>query len=199
MKPKHQPAAAAASKQQQPEQLQSNSPQQREHQLKQQHKQQHLKIVGLEEQCARLKQQKRVAERYATAQAAEAEAAREEIAQLRAKLEHARQRATFYERTAEQRLSEVKTLRRELCTSFKARVEGDVFRAVEATGQADLFPATLMPTLAAVASSLATEALQQRAARLAAPDSHPLGLHPGVHEWASLHDTCGRLFAPLEL
>lgn len=175
--------------------------------------QQHRKIAGLEEQCARLKQQKRVAEKYATTQQQEAEAARGEAAAARAetaavraeaaalrdKLEQARQRAYFYERTAEQRLGEVHHLRRELDSSFKARVEADVFRAIEATGQADLFPHGLMPTLAAVASSLATEALQRRAARLAAPDSHPLGLHPGVHEWASLSDTCGRLFAPLEL
>lgn len=147
----------------------------------------HRKVVGLEQHCARLKQQKRVAEKFAGEAEARAEAASADAAQREAaltkRLTEAKQQARYYQMTAEQRLGEIRHLRAKLDCSFQARVEQDVFRAVEATGDAQVFPYGLTPTLAAVQSKVGAEALQQRARRLEDPAAHPLGLHPGVHEW----------------
>lgn len=159
----------------------------------------HSKVVSLEQHCARLKQQKRVAEKFASSAQAEAEAAtrlagearaeaqlaKRQRAALEARLMESERLAKHYEQLAEQRLGEVYYLRRKFDMSFHARVEEDVFRAIEATGQADVFPHGLTPTLAALQSKVGGAALQRRAARLADPGLHPLGLHPGVHEWAS--------------
>ena len=147
-------------------------------------------LAVLEEHCARLKQQKRVAEKFATGALAEAEAARAQVAALTSELESERRRAQCCERMAEQRAAELIRLRREWDDSFQARVEDDVFRAVEATGDAQIFPYDLTPTLAAIQSKVGGAALQRRTARLQDPACHPLGLHPGVREWG----TCG---APL--
>ncbi len=159
----------------------------------------HSKVVSLEQHCAQLKQQKRVAEKFAsTAQAqaeataqlastarAEADLAKRQRTALEARLADSERRAKHFEQLAEQRLGEVYHLRRKFDVSFQSRVEEDVFRAIEATGQADVFPHGLTPTLAAVQSKVGGAALQRRAARLADLTRHPLGLHPGVHEWAS--------------
>jgi len=150
-----------------------------------QHSLSRRKFDALEQHCARLKQQKRVAEKFATAAQAETEAAKHHVAAMTQRLEDLARRAQYYERLAEQRLGEVNYLRGKWDTSFQARVEQDVFRAVEATGDARLFPYSLTPTLAAVQSKVGGAALQRRAARLTDPGVHPLGLHPGVHEWAS--------------
>ena len=64
------------------------------------------------------------------------------------------------------------------------------------TGDAQIFPYGLTPTLAAVQSKVGGAALQQRAARLADPDVHPLGLHPSVHEWVDFDASIGKLRAP---
>lgn len=148
----------------------------------------HRKITALEEQCARLKQQKRVAEKFASEQQQAADAARQGTDATRQALEKMTARARYFESMYETQLREVHRLRCELSHSFKTRVEHDVFRVIEATGDADMFSHGLMPTLAAVQSKVATAALQRRAARLADPGSDPLGFHPAVNEWACLSD-----------
>lgn len=137
----------------------------------------HRRVTALEEQCARLKQQKRVAEKFATESLARAE-------EYKRRAEKTKERADMYEKLAEQRLGEVHHLRTREAVCFQSKVEKEVFRAIEATGDPQVFPHTLLPTLAAVQSSVAAGALQQRAARLADLSSHPLGFHPGVHEFS---------------
>lgn len=163
---------------------------------------QHLgrKLAELEQQCARLKQQKRVAEKFASTVQTRADEQAVEVAALVQQLEEARRRAVQQEHLAEQRLREVHSLRRAECSSFQTRVEHEVFRAVESTGNGRLFPYDLMPTMAAVQSKVAQAALQRRADRLADPDVHPSGLHPGVHEGGSCDgEGDERTFEPFNL
>lgn len=173
----------------------------------------HAKLVALEHQCARLKQQKRVAEKFASeahsdAQATKQLAARfeaqlqdsqrrarhyEELARLRAvQLDEVQRRVQYYEGLAESRLAEVYRLRQRADVSFQARVEHEVFRIVEATGNPTIFPAGLAPNLAAVQSKVGAAALQRRENRINGKSS--LQLHPSVHEWGSFcareHVTC---------
>lgn len=168
------------------------------------------RIEALELQCARLKQQKRVAETFATKVQGDSErltqqvtameqqlaAMTQRLAATEQRLADATRRASHFERMAEHRLAEVHHTKAQWDTSFQTRVELDVFRAVEATGDAQIFPYGLTPTLAAVQSKVGGAALQQRAARLADPDVHPLGLHPSVHEWVDFDASIGKLRAP---
>lgn len=144
----------------------------------------HRRVAALEEQCARLKQQKRVAEKFATDTLAAKEAQTARAEEYKKREDQAKRRADHQEALAEQRLGEVHYLRRRDAVCFQTKVEQEVFRAIEATGDPQVFPHTLMPTLAAVQSSVAAGALQQRAARLADLSSHPMGFHPGVHEYS---------------
>lgn len=144
----------------------------------------HRRVTALEEQVARLKQQKRVAEKFATDSLAARDAQVARAEEYKRRMEQAKGKAHHFETLAEQRLGEVHHLRRRESVCFQTKVEQEVFRAIEATGDPQVFPHTLMPTLAAVGSSVAAGALQQRAARLNDLSSHPLGFHPGVHEFS---------------
>ena len=102
------------------------------------------------------------------------------------RLEAAEKTASFYESKANQYMAEARHLRRELAVSIEARVRKEVFRAIEATGNAAFFPKSLMPTLAAMQDDVAPAALQRRERRLRDPSSHPSGFHPSVHEYSTL-------------
>lgn len=134
-------------------------------------------------QAEQHKQHKEVAEQYASGVQQRAEAM---VQELQLQVDELRRRSQYYEQLSELRLAEVHHLRRREAMSFRTLVEQEVFRAVEASGDAELFPPTLMPVLAEVQSRLGAVALQRRRQRLQQPLSAPLGLHPEVHVWAGL-------------
>lgn len=90
------------------------------------------------------------------------------IQDLERQLRQATARADRAEKLLEMRTAELLYVRRKDQSSFQSRVHADVFRVIEATGNATLFPFSLTPTLSAVANEVAESALKRRENRLRA-------------------------------